>query len=258
MGDILATVTFDNLNGVNEDTAVNNFAFHCDGAITQGVIDDVWNGIWRFYNLTAIDQVSALSSYMSSTLDRTNGASVIRLYDITGKLLATVPAGSPEGTKPRPPAHGSPIFVQPFQLGAAGAAASLPSQVAMVLTLRGRNALTVPVEQGNVRPRARHTGRIYLGPLSVQAGEQNNSNPRPTAQFRTDLVKAAESMATYVTGNTDTVWCVWSRANGAMYGITRAEADDSFDVIRSRKRTASARTVETFAPVPEVVAGEGQ
>jgi hypothetical protein len=255
MTDLLVTATHDNLNGANGDTAVNTFAFRMDVPFTQTVAVDIANAIADFYNGSDPGNgVNAVSSYMSSTLDRSSGASRLRFYDITGLLQAVVPAGSPAGTKPRPPAHGSPVYEDAFTLGAAGAAASLPSQIACAITLRGRDALQEPVEgPGDTRPRARRSGRLFIGPLSTGASDQA-ANPRPTAAFRNNLTIACERLQDNLVDG-DYVWSIWSRAAGSLSGIERVEVDDSFDVIRSRKNPPTTRTVLTFAPEPALVLG---
>lgn len=169
------------------------------------------------------------------------------MYDITG-LLGINPATG------RPFPHGSPIAEDAFTLPASIASA-LPGQVACCMTLRGRDALAQAVEgPGDIRPRARRSGRLYLGPLNRATLDEGGAQGRPLAVFRNDMLLAAEGLQDNLVDG-DCIWSVWSRTSAALFGIERVEVDNSYDVIRSRKANTTARDTRTFLPEPALVLG---
>lgn len=249
MFDILATATIPMTTNLPDDIVVQNFAFRTNEADRFDALADIWGGLLRFYNQTGGEQVGTISSYLSGSLSRDGGAVVVRFYDITDRLGYEVVDG-----KRRVELHGSPFHQDTLTLNPPTNAASLPAQIASVVTLRGRGAATAPVEgAGGVRPKARHTGRMFIGPLCSVASE-GLATPRPVQQFRDDAVAAFEGLQDTLTDGV-TEHCVWSREAGVLYPIVSAEMDDSFDVIRSRKLKATIRTKRVYAPVPALVLG---
>lgn len=248
MPSLLTTVTLEALTATDE-TVVNNFAFHSAVAIDAAVILDIHNAVAGFYNTLPATGTRAVGKYLSPTLDRASASVTIRSYDITG-ILGINPATG------RPYPHGSPIAEDNITLTTSDSTDALPSQVACVLTLRGRDAIEQAVEgPGNIRPRQRRTGRLYIGPLNIAAETNSvNGHSRPVVTFRDDLLLAAEELQDALVDGSY-AWCVWSRADGAMYPIERVECDDSWDVIRSRKLDPTVRNVRTFTPEPALVLG---
>lgn len=240
MPDLLVNVIFDAANGWNEDSVMNSFAFRSDVPVEPVMLLDIKNAVASFYNGLATGQGTTIASYISSQIDRSTGGVALKTYDITGHL-----DGSPVG---------SPIDVDSFTLGTQSTQTLLPPTTAAVVTLRGRDAVSFPVEgPNNTRPRARRTGRLFLGPLSANAGSTaNNTAQRPSSTFRGAVLAACEGLQDALVDG-DYTWCVWSRATSSMHAIVRAEMDDSFDVLRSRKQRPTTRSVRTFAPEPSVV-----
>lgn len=256
MTDLLTTVTMPSVSGLAEDSIVNTFCLKSDVGVDAAVILDWHNAISNFYNGLSAGQGVRVGAYLASTLSRVANAGIMKTYDITGKLLAEVPEGSPAGTKPRPPAHGSPIAEDPFTLTAPDTTGNLPPQIQAVITLRGRDALAQPVEgAGDTRPRQRRSGRLFIGPLNTSAQSAvANQITRPSATFRDNLMRACEGLQDQLVDG-DYIWSVWSRASGALFGIERVEVDDSFDVLRSRKAAPTVRNSFVFAPEPSLVLG---
>lgn len=247
MADLLVTVTHDNLSSWSGDSAQNSFAFKVGVAVDASVLLDIKNAVSSFYNGITGAQAATLSAYMAPFLDRSAGASKVRVYDITG-LLGIDPVTG------RPFPHGSPIDEDSLTLSASLGSA-LPGQVALVLTLRGRDALAQPIEgPGDIRPRARRSGRLYLGPLNRATLDEPGGQGRPLSAFRDDMLLAAEGLQDALVDG-DYAWSVWSRTAAALYPIERAEVDNSYDVIRSRKADTTARSTVTFLPEPALVLG---
>lgn len=256
MTDLLSTVTIPATSGLAKDSIVNTFAMKADVAVDAAVILDWHNALSNFYNGLSAGQGVTVGAYLASTMSRVASACRIKTYDITGKLQASVPAGSPPGTKPRPPAHGSPIAEDGFTLPAPDTTTNLAPQVQTVITLRGRDALEQPVEGAdNIRPRQRRSGRLFIGPLNASAQSAvANQITRPSATFRDNLMRACEGLQDQLVDG-DYIWCVWSRSAGSLFGIERVEVDDSFDVLRSRKAAPTVRNSFVFAPEPAPVLG---
>lgn len=262
MADLLITVEIPILGGQAGDQVVNNFALHKEGDYVPGEATTLMSTLEGFYNTVPPGGLVTVASYLAAHLDRGADMSMMRVYDITGKLGNRGP--DPITGKERGPApHGSPIAEQTWALGAIGDNTSLPAQVAGVLTLRARNAWNFPVEGPDTgdldtlpeRPRARRTGRLYLGPLTRPACTTTANAPsRLHANFLDHVLRAAEWLQDFWTAD-EYAWCVWSRQNAQMSVIERVEMDNSPDVIRSRKTTSTDRQIRTFAPVPDLALG---
>lgn len=258
MTDILITATLEDEGGFTDDSIVNSFAFRGPGEADE-LADVLADHVIQFYNsIPAGGAIAPISSFISSRVTRTAGACTVRGYDITGRLGYLEPGD--EGFvigKKRLASHGSPVLEQAFTLGAAADPSNLPAQIANVLTLRARGAEAAPVEgPGDTRPRSRKTGRLYIGPLNNRAavpGDASAANfARPDGDFQTTLLQAGEQLQDSANA-AGANWCVWSRTDGAMHAVTSVQVDDSWDVIRSRKRKPTVRLTRTFAPVPPVV-----
>jgi hypothetical protein len=248
----LATVTLDDLTAFSGETVVNNFAFVASAPLDATGLALIDSALIEFYNAVGAGGTYPISHYLASELDRTTDASRIKIYDVTGKLGNTV-AG--KGGKMHPASHGSPVHEWGFALGAAGSTNSYPAQIAACMTLRGRGALGQPIEgPGGVRPRARHSGRLYLGPFCTAVAAGTNPQRIDSANFITDALAAAEKLQDDLSDGA-LEWAVWSRAEAQMFPVTRVEMDNSFDVIRSRKSTSTTRAVRTFTPEPALVLG---
>lgn len=238
------------------DKVVNTFAFTKPGAYTPGDATALCERVQSFYSIAPSGQTNPLSYYFSAVIDRAIDICQMKVYDITGKL-----GNRSETLGPEP--HGSPILNFPWEVNAAGTQTSLPQQISCAMTLRARNALNYPVEAPDAgdpgfdidRPRARRTGKLYLGPLSQDAATASAGLPsRPSTTFTNVALAAAEGLqdAVNVFGYG---WGVWSRQNAAISIIERVEVDNSFDVIRKRKATTTTRTPRIFAPVPDLALG---
>lgn len=260
MTDLLITATLEDSNGFTDDSVITSFAFRSAMQDPLQAADNLNPAVISFFNDVAAPAVAPISSFLSSQIDRSAGACTIRAYDITGKLGYLEPGdeGFVIGKKRLHP-MGSPIDEDSFTLGPAAQPDNLPPQIANVITLRSRNALQAAVEgPGDIRPKQRLTGRIYVGKLNNRAAVPGSAAagnfPRPDGDFQTACLEASEKLALTAEG-VQAVWCVWSRTAGQLHGITSVEVDDSWDVLRSRKTKPTVRVKNVFANVPDVVLG---
>lgn len=263
MTDLLVTATLPATNGLAEDDVVNTFAFQTVDPFDAGSqMDDIAAGLGVLYNVAPPESGVTLASRISEEIKRTTDAVIIRAYDITGKLqnvAYTKPNGQP-GVKP--PAHGSPIGVTTMTLGAEeGAPKPLPRQVAAVLTLRGQDWQTVPVEAADNapitrtgggdtvtdpgtavdRPKQRLSGRLFLGPFNDNAIGDAPSSSNIGTNLRTTIINAAGDAYSAWLG-LGLQWSVWSRTLGQLNEVTHIQVDDSWDIQRRRKKAPSTRT----------------
>lgn len=239
---LLVVATLEPAAGADAETAVNTFAFGSDVDVDAAVQLDILNAVASFYTGVPTGGTAAVGTYLTPRLSRSVGECSLKMYDITGHL-----DGSP---------HGSPIAEGAFTLPAAGSGQALPPQAAVAITLRARNALLEPVEGApNIRPRQRKTGRIYIGPLNLTAVDSDTGvGDQVKNAMRDNLMRACEDLQDALVDG-DYAWGVWSRAEQDLIPVTRVEVDNSFDVIRSRKRGATVRDERTFAPAPALVLG---
>jgi hypothetical protein len=126
-------------SGLPEDRFVNTFHFVCIGTATAEQQEDACVLVRDFYNGTGSGptvQFRALSTYISPYVSRT---AELRSYDL-------------ETEKPRVPQ------ITPLTLGTPYGSSGLPEEVAVCLSYHGPTPIT-----------ARRRGRIYIGPLTVNA-----------------------------------------------------------------------------------------
>lgn len=243
MGNYLVSAVIPSTTGIPKDSVVNDFAVDTGATtITPSNVGLLSSQIAAFYNHVHASSFS-VAQFISDSMSRASNACAVKVYDISGHL---------DGS-----AHGSPIATDAFTLDAAGDFTELPDQVACVLTLRGAGwsgaAVDIPEPPtgpaGDLHPRAQHTGRLYIGPLSgfSSTGATAHTRARPKSQLMTCLLDAAQ----YIQGqwflhSPSIYWCVWSRKAEALYPITDAQVDDRFDIQRRRAPAPTARTTRTF------------
>lgn len=237
MANILVTCTLEGSSGLTDDSAVSTFAFDSSLGTRSDLSADAFDAIARFWNDATGPSGISLASYLSPAISRAANSAILRAYDVSAVL-----AGG---------AMGSPFDEAAFTPDAVfGASKALPSEVAAVLTLRGDGFATAPVEVADGadpgsapdRPKSRHTGRIFIGPLTVnaQVEEAVTLRSRPSPNFINTVGNAAQKLAVDLGAGHD--WCVWSRKDGLMREITQVEIDNAWDTMRSRGNAPTART----------------
>jgi hypothetical protein len=247
--DYLVTVTLDPPSGFAEDAIVNTFTVVSPTEALSSDLANMANAVRDFYITTPASFTRPLSGYLAAHLQRDTAVNLVKVYGIADRSGASIANG---GTP-----MGSPLHTLAFTMPAGGSLDSLPTQVSLVATLRGRFALTNPVEgPGEIRPRQRRSGRLFLGPFNLDAHDTTGVNQvsRPVLDLRNLILAAGEKLQDDLNANLLT-WAVWSRSQETMYAVTSVEVDDSFDVLRSRQVAPTSRLKRVFAPVPDIALG---
>jgi len=237
---LLASVILPNVNGLPQDRYQNDFVMQ--GSSVAAIVAVTNAGIEAFYNTAYSGHY--VGEYLSTAIDRGSGKCSINYYDITTHL-----DGSP---------HGSPVATDPFTLNAAAVTTPLPEEVSLCMSFHG--AYGTLIETGAVdtaipstesardqgapathtgvdRPRSRLRGRIYVGPLNLQA--ITTSNPvRPTSTARATIALAGGGLLALTTSP----WAVWSRRNATVITTSTGWVDDAFDTQRRRGLKSSTRS----------------
>lgn len=244
----LATVTIPHVNGIQKDAVQSAFAI-LDQDGSGMTVSTLTALLASFYNDGGAGRWNSLCHYLSGSLSRAANACAVKLYSLNGHL---------DGS-----AHGSPVGVGTFTLGATASGTNIAQQVAAVMTLRARQALSLAVEapnlipgEPNIRPRGRNSGRMYFGPLTTAAlsGTSGTASPGVHTNCRDDLTIAAETLQDGLNAQ-GLAWGVWSRTNEGISVISSVHVDDSVDVIRRRKIAKTTQTTRVFAPVPDLALG---
>lgn len=230
------TVTYHNVNGLAKDDVVNTYHFATD----EGPAPTVATGHLINGRLAAnINSANVggfyLESFMSSEISRVNKPT-LRSYDA---LLG-----------------GSPLAVDTqLAMEAAVSAQALPSEVACVLSLTGYEddapefAPDDADADSNIeRPKSRQRGRIFFGPLNINA--MTGAPARPSVNFRNSLINLGQKLIAF--GDTPLSNGVVARASvfshaepglpGLMRAIDNGWVDDAFDTQRRRGVAATGRT----------------
>lgn len=260
MGDTLVTVTLEATSGIVKDNCVNTFAFSRSATPTlppAGDITAIADALADFYN----GGTTTIAQYLNDTRSRVAGHLVMRFYDITA-AKQRVRVTNAKGVQVwRTPPVGSPYSVQPRTLGAVGAGSGLPAEVACCVSLRTENRASVQTEvpdadadQAVDRPKARNTGRLYLGPLTTSALAAGGAGDRRIEpNLRTAIAAAALRLDTAIEaiagGPPDHTysWCIWSRADGVLRKVHDVVIDDAFDTMRKRGVAPTGNTVQTLS-----------
>lgn len=231
MAATLVKVTFQLTGALSEDNFSNDFAF--DGDANDPVaFDAMFDNLVDFYNQSGPVGANSITQRMATEVLRTADAALVEAYDIQAHL---------DGSS-----IGSPVASRNFTPDAAVETTSLPQEVSLCLSFRGNyggvdeiDPEAPPGPAGDLHPRARRRGRVYLGPWNAL----QNDDGRPLASLQQCIADAAfrleDTSGPGGAGN----WCVWSRKNVALYPVTTAHVDNAWDTQRRRGRAATSRLV---------------
>jgi len=228
MPNLLVQVTLPASSGMAEDNAVNTFAINQGG---DGLNDLAFaDAIIDFYNAAHATFGVSVAGFLSSHVARTPLAATVKLFTINGAL----PMGSPR-------------FLKPWTVGGLNNtnATPLPAEVAFAITLEAAGRADAPVETGGglQRPKQRHTGRIFLGPLVNQTVELVGGIARPSEQLqlvcRDHIVRLDNALKV---ASTVADLAVWSRKDGVVRSLEAVSTDNAFDTQRRRGHAPSLRT----------------
>lgn len=201
---------------IPSDVITNTWHFETPGAVADAGTA-ITDNLDAFY--------TAIQAHLSSVL---TGAGTVLLYDL-------------EDPSPRPPVFTGAISFTPDT-------AAYPNEVAVALSYQA------PVVAGEAQ--ARRRGRIFIGPMSQDAGTSSTGGPRPSSSCRTDICAAADALKDDTT-LAGLVWSVFSPTTAgappwssgdlatAFHAVTNGWVDDAFDTIRSRGVAATNRTLFT-------------
>lgn len=211
--------------GLVQDQVVNDFAFRYLGA---GAPDDTAFGelvvsVNEFYNSLPTSG-HKLCEYLSNVINR-GATHRMDVYKIAAAGLGS-PVYSEAWLGPGP-------FTGTGQVAEAQGVLSYHADYTGVLE-----------ESGATRPRARHRGRIYVGPIGANAINAGTPPYMLADVFRDTMAGAANQMGD--AGELrDWRWCVWSRADLELRTVVGGWTDNAPDTLRRRGPKATVRSTWT-------------
>ena len=121
-----------------------------------------------------------------------------------------------------------------------GGTVDLPSECAVVLTFNSDFGTAPEFGPGHTRLRARHRGRIYIGPLTSLAIESGTVSAPHVSPAMIDTLSAAGHA---LVNDAATLWAQWSRVDAVFRPIIGGSVDNATDTQRRRGQAATARTL---------------
>lgn len=242
MTDILISATIKPISNQPKDFVSNSFALQ----VPPGApMTPIFTALTRFYDEVTPANASPLSAFMAPSIDREAVDGIrLRAYNLTGRLMGAK-KGQPETYIGSPFAEWNHNIMY-----GANSNVSLPSECAVVLTMRATDWQNQPVEApdgndlnpGVDRLRSRYTGRIYLGPLnSAAASTDANGTARVHSNLTAVIISAADRLCEELDAEGASL-CVWSRADEALRVLSDVSVDNEFDTQRRRGVKATAKT----------------
>lgn len=218
MPQTLAVVKLARKSGIPADAVENSFAFAHSTALDGAGADAITAMLKDFYTVTHAPATTSIQDHLSAALSDTVQPEV-SFYDITGHLNG----GS----------HGAPTFVRTFGIGLAPAATAMPNEVAVCLSFHGDYLSDTEFGAGGAtRPRARHRGRVFIGPIASASIDLDATTKEPAPSFGTRA--AIAEAAKHLMGDATWTWSVWSRTRGLLDSVVAGWVDNAFDVQRRR------------------------
>ena len=252
MSVILCVAQFQGVSGLPRDVVQNSFVFESGTlsavlAIGPPAVIDFYNNLHTVViGGVTFTQTTRIGAYIGSQIAR--GATAhVKSYDITANL-----DGSP---------HGTPVQDDVFTLPASFDTPFLPDEVAACVSYHGDFTgllevgavdTAIPTDEaaidegapathtGRDRPKQRHRGRFYIGPLTATGTVATTAPCHLNSIFWNDLTAAT---AKALLGLTGANWRVWSRRDAAVYTVTGGFVDNAFDTQRRRGAKATARVI---------------
>lgn len=196
--------TFQDTSLLPRDRYVNTFHVADDGTVGTTDFAAVAGAVKAFYNATKI--------YFSPVV---NGAfGTIKIYNMSDPPI-------------RHPVYEEFTSYTGFGMSSGSAQQALPSEVALVLTLRG-DPVALPVV------RQSYTGRVFLGPLSVLAGVTTPGiDSRPGSTVPGEFTLAAQTMCNVLSAAGGRLQ-VYSPRRELSFPVSHVSMDNSWDTQRAR------------------------
>lgn len=186
--------------------------------------------IVEFFTTAKNGMTNTMGATMSPSRSRAANACTVKTYDITGHL---------DGSD-----HGSPTGTSTFTLPASTSTIGLPDESALVIRLEseGRAAAQVETADGADpgslpdRPKQRHTGRVFFGPLNGDSELQTtvDGHLRPSAAMTLRARQAMEGLALDLAANASYVLGIWSRVDAVVRDAWYIVTDNAYDTQRRR------------------------
>jgi hypothetical protein len=237
----LVRIALQNVSGMAKDQVVNDFVFNAPSSDADAVA-----AVTAIYNVSPDGGGSnPLGLYINSEISRVAPVQW-STYDLTAHL-----DGSP---------HGSPTATGGFILRGPSSTNQLPDQVAGVMSYHAIDASVlesgpsgpIPTPDravdegapathvGNTRPKSSLRGRLYIGPLTIEAVQANGVT---SAAFSASMQACGIKLMTDALG-----WCVWSRRTASVHNIVGGWTDTGFGVVRKRNTAARLKAAWTGHP----------
>lgn len=231
--------------GMPEDDCVNVWHAAVASDVDDATLNVAVNKLTDFYFAEqAAVANTRLSYFFSPTLKSGAGATTFRVF-----LFDETDTSSPGGG----PVIGAPRLEVEKGGEADFGGTPLPEEVAVCLSMTTVGYLTFPEHQsagapgpvGDVLPRARRRGRVFLGPLNSLAIDASSGRPLVSTTFRTNIADAFSTLHAAMGANV-TPLQVFSRTDHAMRRVNGIWIDDAFDTIRRRGIQATSRMTRAY------------
>lgn len=204
-----------------------DFAFLGNTVPTGSDLSTIQTALETFYSHNYGTVSHSIGNFLSTAISRTIPP-IMRTYNKTG-----FENGS---------ASGGPIDVRNTALvpTRTGGTVDLPSEVCITLTFHSDYGTTPEFGPGGIRPRARHRGRLYIGPLTTLGLISNTASGPSVSGAALDTFAGA---ATALMADATTQWCQWSRKDALFRPVTGGWIDDAPDTQRRRGEAPTLRNV---------------
>lgn len=224
------------------DAASTDWVYSCStlSAPTPLLVNDVSVAVNHFFQSTTGGISTPMTGYMSHSINPSTGLAW-ECYDITAHLAA--------GSK-----FGAPIASGNYSILASPAATTpMPEGVAACISYRGNYGTDVEFVKDSTgkvtaRPRSRHRGRIFFGPLGAGTMIQDSGTHRTkfVSTFIADALLAFQQ-ALSITDSGSNKWHLshWSKKNGTVEDLVQVWIDDRPDYQRRRADQSTVRTAVT-------------
>lgn len=227
-GSTLVRAVMESSTGLPSDRYINDFAFEFDGTPIAANYDNIVTVVSDFYRVVTTGAAS-VGQFISNAVNR-SATHTIDVYHITAGPI------------------GSPVYSESW-LGppTTSSTSGLPTEVAGVLSFHA-DLTDIPEESGVTHPRARRRGRVFIGPLNINAVDISNAPYRlagsGSGAFLNTLREAATRLADDAAAN-DFTWSVWSRADATLRPVVAGWTDNAPDTQRRRGPASTARVTWT-------------
>lgn len=230
-----------------------NYRFQITLPAMTGLAEDGFTSVWHTKTASPDPVISEWEDGITALLDFYNGLAGLMP---TGVISSAVGAGTVKAYEVVTGAPGESddqallLDQDAFTVGALAAPANLPmpSEVAVCLSMTAVGAADVPENiaggapgpAGDIHPRARYRGRVYLGPWVANASTivVASGAARPAVALRDTILNYGDALGTALAADGHSL-CVYSRADASFKTVDTLSVDDAFDTVRSRgvKRT---------------------